>query len=182
MTGVVGVLMLIIGLIMAISPYSFWYFRLGWKLKDAKPSDLALRAERFLGVIFVIVGSILIVSSCSSSHGKDHDWADHFKERLSAGQLQEINIGLFNPVTLTDEETKTVTGMMQHAELRPMDFEESSGASNIGEIIFKDGTRLELIIFGSSGGIELQSDSTDAHYEIVSDKLENWFRSNYTNQ
>ena len=175
--------MLIMGLIMAISPYSFWYFRLGWRLKDAKPNNLALSAERFLGVIFVIVGSILIFSSCSSSNGADHQkWAEQFKEKLSGGQLQEINIGLFNPVKLTDEETKTVAGMIQQAELRPMDSEDSSGANNIGKLIFKDGTRVELIIFGSSGGIELHSESTNAHYEIVSDELKKWFRSNYTNQ
>ncbi|ETT35161.1 DUF6199 family natural product biosynthesis protein [Paenibacillus sp. FSL H7-0942] len=51
MTGIIGVFVLIIGLIMAIWPYFAWYIRLGWKFKDAEPSDLALSAGRISGMI-----------------------------------------------------------------------------------------------------------------------------------
>lgn len=103
MTGIIGVLVLIIGLIMAIWPYFAWYVRLGWKFKDA-PSDLALSTGRISGIVFVIVGFMLIVSSCSTGSGADSKWAEQFKEKLDAGQVQEISIGMSNPSILSEEE------------------------------------------------------------------------------
>lgn len=89
---------------MAIWPYFAWYVRLGWKFKDAEPSDLALSTGRISGIVFMIVGFILIVSSCSTGSGADSKWAEQFKEKLDAGQVQEISIGMSNPSILSEEE------------------------------------------------------------------------------
>lgn len=165
---------------MAIWPYFTWYLRLGWKLKDAEPSDLALNAGRILGIIFVIVGFILIVSSCSTGSGADRKWAEQFKEKLDAGQVKEIRIGMFNPTILSEEETNTVIQMIQNAELRPFDSSDVFGSSNAGEITFTDKTSLEIVIFGPSGGIELHPNATQKEYEIMSEELKNWFHTNYS--
>lgn len=179
LTGFIGTVAIIIGLIIAIWPYFAWYLQLGWKLKDAKPSDLVLRVERILGIIFVIVGFILIVSSCSIGRGADAKWSEQFKEKLEAGQVKEISIGMINPTILSEEETNTVIKMIQDAELSPFDSGNAFGASDTGEITFTDETSVEVVIFGSSGGIELHPDATEKEYEIVSEELKNWFHTNY---
>lgn len=178
----VGVLALILGVLFAIWPYLGWYLRLGWRLKDAEPSDLALSVDRILGVVLVIIGLVLIVSSCSTGSKTDHTWAEQFKDKLNAGQVKEIRIGMFNPTTLSEEETNTVVQMIQHAELRPFESGNAFGASNTGEITFTDGTSVELVIWGSSGGIELHPAASQTQYEIMSEDLKNWFTTNYSEE
>ncbi|MCP1187489.1 DUF6199 family natural product biosynthesis protein [Paenibacillus sp. 1781tsa1] len=181
MTGVIGVLVLIIGLIMAIWPYFTWYLRLGWKFKNAEPSDLALSAGRISGIVFVIVGFILIVSSCSTGSGAERKWEEQFNEKLDAGQVKEISIGMFNPTILSEEEKHTVIDMIQDAELRPFDTGNAFGSNNAGKITFTDETSLDIVIFGPSGGIELHPEGTEMDYEIMSDELKHWFESYYSN-
>ncbi|WP_339167855.1 DUF6199 family natural product biosynthesis protein [Paenibacillus sp. FSL R5-0341] len=180
MTGIIGVLVLIIGLIMAIWPYFAWYVRLGWKFKDAEPSDLALSTGRISGIVFMIVGFILIVSSCSTGSGADSKWAEQFKEKLDAGQVQEISIGMSNPSILSEEEKNTVIQMIQDAELRPFDAGNVIGSNNAGKITFTDETSLEIVIFGPSGGIELHPMATEKEFEIMSEELKTWIHTNYS--
>ncbi|WP_405171168.1 DUF6199 family natural product biosynthesis protein [Paenibacillus sp. FSL H8-0280] len=180
MTGIIGVVVLIIGIITAIWPYFAWYVRLGWKFKDAEPSDLALNAGRISGIVLVIVGFILIVSSCSTGRGADSKWAEQFKEKLNAGQVKEISIGMINPTILTEEEKNTVIQMIQDAELRPFDAGDAFGSNNAGKITFIDETSLDIVIFGPSGGIELHPKFTETEFEIMSEELKNWFHTKYS--
>ncbi|MCG7378088.1 hypothetical protein MH215_13885 [Paenibacillus sp. ACRSA] len=182
MSAFIGVLALILGALFAIWPYLGWYLRLGWRLKDAEPSDLALSVDRILGVVLVIIGLILIVSSCSTGSQSNHTWAEQFKKKLDAGQVKEISIGMFNPTTLSEEETNTVVQLIQHAELRPFDTGNAFGSSNAGKITFMDGLSVELVIWGSSGGIELHPDATQTKYEIMSEELKEWFTTNYSEE
>ncbi len=164
---------------MAIWPYFAWYVRLGWKFKDAEPSDLALNVGRISGIVLVIVGFILIVSSCSTGSGADTKWAEQFKEKLNAGQVKEISIGMIHTTILSEEEKNTVIQMIQDAELRPFDAGDIVGSNNAWMITFIDETSLDIIIFGPSGGIELHPKATETEYEIMSEELKNWFKTNY---
>lgn len=51
-----GVLLILIGLFHAIFPQVAWQLELGWKMKEAEPSDHYLFYLRGLGVLLVIVG------------------------------------------------------------------------------------------------------------------------------
>ncbi|WP_454189863.1 DUF6199 family natural product biosynthesis protein [Paenibacillus sp. Marseille-Q7038] len=181
MIGVVGCLFIIVGLIAAISPYSAWYLSVGWKFKDAEPSDLALGVERIVGIVLVIAGFIMVVSSCSAGSA-DRNWPDQFKEKITAGEVQEISIGWVTPVTLSFEETTEVVRMMEEAALIPMDSSNVYGANNTGSIMFTDQTTVEIVFFGNSGRIELHPNNTDKIYIIDSEGLEKWYRVNYSNK
>lgn len=176
MTGFMGVVILAVGLVIAIWPQVAWYLRLGWRFKNSEPSGLALGAERVTGVILVIAGFILIVSSCSSGN-TERRWSEQFKGKLDSGQVQEISIGMINPTVLNEEETNRMIQMIQDAELRPFDAGNSFGASNTGTITFKDQTRVDMVIMGPSGGIELHPDDTQSEYEIMSGSLKSWLKS-----
>lgn len=175
MTGFLGAVIITIGLVIAIWPKIAWYLRLGWRFKNAEPNGLALGAERVTGVVLVIAGFILIVSSCSSGNA-ERRWSEQFKEKLNSGQVQEISIGMINPIVLSEEETDRMIQMIQDAELRPFDAGNSFGASNTGTITFKDQTRVDMVILGPSGGIELHPGDAQSEYEIMSEGLKSWLK------
>ncbi|MEK3761229.1 DUF6199 family natural product biosynthesis protein [Paenibacillus sp. FSL P4-0338] len=176
MSGFLGAVIIVIGLVIAIWPKIAWYLRLGWRFKNAEPSGLALGAERVTGVVLVIAGFILMVSSCSSGNA-ERRWSEQFKEKLNSGQVQEISIGMINPTVLSEEETDRMIQMIQAAELRPFDAGNSFGASNTGTISFKDQTRVDMVILGPSGGIELHPGNAQSEYEIMSEGLKSWLKS-----
>lgn len=181
MTGFIGFLFIISGLFAAISPYSAWYLSYGWRFKDAEPSELALSTERIVGIVLVIAGFITVISSCSAGSADRH-WPDQFKEKLAAGEVQEISIGFVNPVTLTTEEATEVVRMMEEAELIPMDSSNVYGANNSGSMMFTDQTSVEIVFFGNSGRIELHPNHMDKIYIIDSEDLEKWYTANYSNK
>ncbi|RAP74347.1 DUF6199 family natural product biosynthesis protein [Paenibacillus montanisoli] len=156
----VGFFVLVIGLIMAVWPYAAWYVSVGWQFKDASPSELALTIQRIVGIVFVIVGFVIMISSCSIGGNARSEWPDTFKEKLSAGEVQKITIGFVSPVSLTQEETYTIINILKNAELKPFDPDTSYATVEEGKIVFKDATTVELV-FGSTstGGNELHGPS-----------------------
>ncbi|MFC5466039.1 DUF6199 family natural product biosynthesis protein [Lederbergia graminis] len=51
-----GIVLFLIGLLGAIFPHATWYLEIGWKLRDAEPSEFALIANRVGGILVAIVG------------------------------------------------------------------------------------------------------------------------------
>lgn len=172
MTGLIGFLLIIVGIISVCWPYAIWHMQLGWKLKDAEPSDNALAVNRVSGVIFLIIGLFIILSSCSNIGTSD--WPERFKKQLSEGQVQEIRIGMVDPVILTEEDKQAVIQMILDAELRPFEPATMYGASDTGEFVFLDQTRVELVFFGQTGGIELHPNDAEENFEVMSEDLTSW--------
>lgn len=50
-----GILLILVGLLGAFFPYGAWWLEIGWKLDNAEPSELALFANRALGIIISII-------------------------------------------------------------------------------------------------------------------------------
>jgi hypothetical protein len=57
---ILGLTSIGLGLIMMVKPRSVWYMEYGWKFKNAEPSDMALGANCFAGLVIVICGVILL--------------------------------------------------------------------------------------------------------------------------
>lgn len=175
-----GFIMLVIGMITAISPYIGWYMSVGWKFKDAEPSDLALSTQRAGGVVLVIVGMILLLSSCSFATSKDY-WPERFHERLNTVEVQKITVGMVNPVTLKEEEVQDIVSRLKQAKFKSFKKESMYGYNNSALITFEDGYSVELIIGGPSGGVEIHPDEKEEGYTILDSGIENWFTSHYPN-
>jgi len=176
-----GFLFFVLGLVAAVWPYSAWYVSVGWQLKDSEPSEFALGVHKITGVIGVMIGFVMMISSCSFGGSADERWAEQFKNKIAAGQVQEIHIGLTSPISLNEEEKTEVVNMIQQAELIPFDPGTSYGATNTGTIVFRDSSTVEIVIFGPSGGIELHPEVTESKFKISSDELEYWFRNHHLN-
>jgi uncharacterized protein YjeT (DUF2065 family) len=52
---------IVCGLIGIISPYTAWKMSIGWRFRDAEPSELALNMERLGGVIAIAIGVIVLI-------------------------------------------------------------------------------------------------------------------------
>jgi hypothetical protein len=57
-----GIVFILFGLLGAIFPQVAWYLEVGWKLRDAEPSELALIANRVGGILASIVGLFLLLA------------------------------------------------------------------------------------------------------------------------
>jgi len=55
-----GLLIIVAGLVSLISPYTSWYLSIGWRIKDAEPTDLALGINRLTGVVLLVVGFLFL--------------------------------------------------------------------------------------------------------------------------
>ncbi|WP_181347365.1 DUF6199 family natural product biosynthesis protein [Thalassobacillus sp. CUG 92003] len=56
-----GIVMILFGLLGAIFPHAAWYLEIGWKLRDAEPSELALIVNRVGGILASIVGLFVLL-------------------------------------------------------------------------------------------------------------------------
>lgn len=54
--GPIALLLIFIGLVGAIFPEAIWFLSIGWRLRDAEPSNLALGVHRFSGIVITIIG------------------------------------------------------------------------------------------------------------------------------
>ena len=55
-----GLLLILLGALNAAFPHASWYLEIGWRFKDAEPSDLALGMERAGGVVIALVGFFML--------------------------------------------------------------------------------------------------------------------------
>lgn len=56
------VFLLVIGGINTVWPQAVWYLDVGWKVKDAEPSEAALTWSRVVGVVVLIIAAVMIVA------------------------------------------------------------------------------------------------------------------------
>ncbi|WP_223701774.1 DUF6199 family natural product biosynthesis protein [Sutcliffiella deserti] len=56
-----GIVIILFGLLGAVFPKVAWYLEIGWKLRDAEPSELALIANRVGGILASIVGLFVLL-------------------------------------------------------------------------------------------------------------------------
>lgn len=54
-----GVVLVLVGLFQFVSPETMWKFNWGWRFKNAEPSDFALKAGMFSGVLTIVLGIIM---------------------------------------------------------------------------------------------------------------------------
>jgi hypothetical protein len=169
-----ALILLILGVITAVFPYAGWYLSIGWQFKDAEPSDLALGMQRIAGIIFSIIGLVLIISSCSDLISKN-TWPRDFKEKLSAGHVKSIYLDL-EGAPLSEEQKNDILSLIRNAEMRYVEDKSYSSTYNTSlEITFTDGSRETIEDHGTHFQIR-PNGVKDTKYLFNSDDLENWIR------
>jgi hypothetical protein len=178
MNGFVGFVLIVLGVITVASPYAAWYLSIGWKFKDAEPSEAALFMHRLGGVIATIVGLVLLVSSCVSMFSNPGEsWKKEFLQRVEAGEVSDITFGWgAGKVTLTADEREEVLGYIEEADWISFEPESMYGYSGSGEITFVDGDQAELIITAPYGSVELHPRRSKYAYRLESSLLRIWIQ------
>ncbi len=178
MNGWIGFICIVAGMFAVATPYSAWYLSVGWKFKEAEPSDLALTSHRIGGCVLLIVGLILMVSSCSFSSASN--WPERFQNRLTETPIAKITVG-FNPeATLSDEEILTVAEMLQKGEYISFDPGTLFSYNTEAVLHFADGYEVSLYITGNH--VEVHPNETDKAHRFMDDgSLGSWFSSHYPN-
>jgi len=183
MNGLLGFIVLIFGLISVFSPHTIWYLSIGWKLKDSEPSDAALTMNRVSGVIAVFLSIIILFSSCSAmfAGGGGNQWKKDFQARVAAGEISQISFFSGGDKYLTEEQQQEMIEILQEAVLTSFDTGDGYSAAGTGWIQFENGDRVDLVLFGKSGGIELHPRGmNNKAFKIESAELESLIRVNVT--
>lgn len=61
----IAFLMVLLGALNFVNPRLGWYLSDGWRFRDAEPSDAVLVMNRVLGGIFILVGLVVGMTTCS---------------------------------------------------------------------------------------------------------------------
>jgi hypothetical protein len=56
-----ALIFLVIGLFLLISPRKAWYIVIGWQIKNAEPTDGALKIYRLIGLFLVVTRILKII-------------------------------------------------------------------------------------------------------------------------
>lgn len=62
MMAIIGLILIVLGGLSVINPEAAWKWEIGWKVKDAEPSDAYLLFVRISGIITCIIGLVFIFS------------------------------------------------------------------------------------------------------------------------
>lgn len=65
MDGFLGFIILAIGIFNTVSPRTAWFLDVGWKFKDAEPSEEGLGLKRLGGIVMIIIGLAVMLGACS---------------------------------------------------------------------------------------------------------------------
>ena len=55
------VVFLLIGAVNTAAPKAAWFLEVGWKLKDAEPSDAALAWNRGIGILLLVIAAVMLI-------------------------------------------------------------------------------------------------------------------------
>lgn len=58
-----GFCMVIVGLFNTLAPETVWYMSIGWRIKDSKPTEEAIKFNRFSGIAVAVIGFIMVFTS-----------------------------------------------------------------------------------------------------------------------
>ncbi len=56
----IGVIVIVIGLFNALTPETAWYISIGWRIKDSKPTEGAVKFGRIAGIAAAVIGFIMV--------------------------------------------------------------------------------------------------------------------------
>jgi hypothetical protein len=175
----IGLLLLIVGGVHALFPRFCWFLSIGWKLRNAEPSDLYLGVSRFLGSLAGIAGlAVLLVSGIQSRAEASDDAAwQPVQSHLAAGNIASVRTSSGQAVEMTPEELDALDRDIR--DLSPTRFHADSGSfQTFGSVTItcKDGFQVTLMQLDpdSEIGIAVGNAPTAPAFAGFSGELHDW--------
>ncbi|TCZ76577.1 hypothetical protein E0485_13365 [Paenibacillus albiflavus] len=158
-------IVIIFGIINIFSPQAGWYLTIGWKFKDAEPSDAALFVQRLSGIIGSIIAIIVLISTISSSI-HESNWPAKFKERMQPALIAEMHT---RDYSYSNDEIARIVELIKQSNITrngPQDYSFGYNASL--EIKFIDGSSETIYVMS---GLEIQPWGVDVKYRFENSEL-----------
>lgn len=54
------ILLTAVGAFYALRPKNAWFLSFGWRFKNAEPSELALKVNRFIGILIIVIAVVIL--------------------------------------------------------------------------------------------------------------------------
>lgn len=155
------------GIINVFYPYAGWYLSIGWRLKDAEPSNAALAVQRFSGVAGAAIGVVILFTTVSGAM-QANQWPSKFKAQVTVDQIEEMRM---RNTPFSREEIERVVNLIQEAPIyKSGERENAFGSSGSLDIKFKNG--VTETIYMRIGGLEIHPRGMKHAYRVESEELD----------
>lgn len=182
MSVAIGLFFILIGLFHLAFPYASWYLSIGWKIRDAEPSDGYLVLTRVggglaagIGLIVLVVGIVQAVQVTVQQSHKLDGWQT-FQREMTVNNI--IAIGeQYQSAKATSEQIKAFVADIKDVNLT---FGVTGGntfsAMDSFTITCRDGYQASLINVDNNGTFGIASGTAwlAPDYEFNSDSLNTW--------
>ncbi|MCZ8514969.1 hypothetical protein O9H85_21600 [Paenibacillus filicis] len=180
--------LLIIGLMNLIFPYASWFLYIGWKIRNAEPSDAYLLFSRIVGGIVSAVAIIVIVvafvqTGQQQAHAMD-GW-NMFQKEMTVNNISSIEEENNSKVKATPKQIQEFVHDIQGLSATQYGTKNGGGgrtggafyAQNSFLITCADGYHVVLINEDNNGNFGIAGPAWLApDYEFTSDTLNEWVR------
>lgn len=169
-------ILLMIGLAHTIFPYACWQMQIGWKIKDAEPSDDYIILSRVLGgsvsvVALIILVVVFIKTDQQEAHAMD-GW-HKFQSEMTVNNIVSMHDS-YNDTSATPAEIKTFVQDLQGVTAKKEPNNTNFSAMDIFQIKCADGYTVFLENRDDSGNFGIEKSNYDLpDYVFTSRSLEN---------
>lgn len=170
-----GFILLAVSLFHLLAPRLAWSLHIGWKLKNAEPSDAYLAMARVGGGIGCVVSVIMLVYAFTHVPQSPTDWLSGIKDKVTQ-HVSFVTVGGINNHTLSAKQVNDLIPVLHH------DFEYATlgGSFSINafngqmDITFDDGTGITLYVEPDNNNIDVaDKNGTEVLFRFQDFKLAN---------
>lgn len=177
----IAFLFLFIGLFHVAFPYASWFMTIGWKIRDAEPSDAYLIFSRVSGCVVAGIALIVIivgfVHTGSRQTKASREWST-FKQEMTVSNISSIREQYGNKDATPSQIQEFVDDLATISTSSPFDASHGGGFSAMDSFVVtcNDGYVASIINVDSTGlfGMTKGTAWLAPDYEFTSTSLLTW--------
>ncbi|SEC40511.1 hypothetical protein SAMN05443246_3986 [Paenibacillus sp. GP183] len=168
-----AIFLALLGLFNLFAPRAAWYGSIGWKLRDAEPSDAYLIILRIGGGIVCIVAIIIFLTAGTGD--RETSTEKMIRDNLANNQIESVTLQM-KPVTSIDADELKNWILKSNWKKPAIDYRKQSSFSSAAEldIHLNNGREIEVFKMGNDQ-IGIGEKVFYPEYVFSSPLLENWF-------
>lgn len=164
---------LIIGLFNLFAPRAAWFVSIGWKIRDAEPSDTSLIVYRIGGGVACIIAIFLFIAGTGV---KDSSTPEQLiRSNLESGQIQSAT--LQTQIISSFNSDEVISWIINANWNKPaIDYSKQTGFSALVELDLYYTAGNQIVIFDMGNGqFGISENGLYPEYVFASPSLKSWF-------
>jgi hypothetical protein len=166
-----AIFLLMVGLFNTLAPRAAWYGSIGWKLRDAEPSDVYLAIARMGGVAACIISIVIFISAATWDDGSASE------KTLRSELAGHVDTMMINNQAASN--TAEVVNWVRSAEWTKPDVDYRNQAFSWKDEVdmrFVDGYTI-AVFYKGDGQFGVGDNVLYPTYMFTSPQLESWIQS-----